>query len=413
VSIQGWGISETERRWDGQSLDKTIGAYALTACQRALEDAGVKPEEIDGLLCCPYSADGTGGPAAIWGPRPYFKPPYDSEDGLSIVTGDWLRENMRLPNVKYAPADVCSAPMGQMGQAAQAVADGLCHTALVVYPMATLEGPYRRGGPEQTTDYAKGGRQWRDPWGPSVADPIPLQQYCTKYGTTWENVLGPFIVNEHRNGLLNPWSFYSTHGPSGLTQEEYEKSRPIVWPLRIWDCDRPLQVVTAYIFTTAERARDMKQKPVYVLNHNEGAGLGARSSQMSLEDVERSVARAARMVYEGSGLSSKDVDIFNPYDGFATFIPHIVEAFQWHGVKWGDAHAFFNDDIRVEGPHPFCSGGGNLGNGRTRSAMFIDGIEQLRGTAGKRQVKVRAETAICSSSPGTAAAYLCLSNQLS
>ena len=58
------------------------------------------------------------------------------------------------------------------------------------------------------------------------------------------------------------------------------------------------------------------------------------------------------------------------------------------------AIAFYAGDIRVEGPHPFCSSGGNLGNGRTRTAMYTDCIEQLRGTAGARQVKVRAETAL-------------------
>jgi hypothetical protein len=51
-------------------------------------------------------------------------------------------------------------------------------------------------------------------------------------------------------------------------------------------------------------------------------------------------------------------------------------------------------DIGVEGPHPFCSSGGNLGNGRTRTAMYTDSIEQLRGTTGARQVRVRAETAL-------------------
>ena len=69
-------------------------------------------------------------------------------------------------------------------------------------------------------------------------------------------------------------------------------------------------------------------------------------------------------------------------------------AFQWHGVKRGDAFAFYAGDIRVEGPHPFCSSGGNLGNGRTRTAMYTDSIGQLRSTAGARQVRVRAETAL-------------------
>jgi hypothetical protein len=71
-----------------------------------------------------------------------------------------------------------------------------------------------------------------------------------------------------------------------------------------------------------------------------------------------------------------------------------LEAFQCHGVKRGDAFAFYVGDIRFKGPHPFCSSGGNLGNRRTRTAMYTDSIEHLRGTAGARKVKVRPETAL-------------------
>ena len=70
-----------------------------------------------------------------------------------------------------------------------------------------------------------------------------------------------------------------------------------------------------------------------------------------------------------------------------------LEAFQWHGVKRGDAFAFYAGDIRVEGPHPFSSSGGNFGE-RAHPYMYTDSIEQLRGTAGARQVRVRAETAL-------------------
>ena len=54
------------------------------------------------------------------------------------------------------------------------------------------------------------------------------------------------------------------------------------------------------------------------------------------------------------GLGPEDVDIFNPYDGYAPMAQFFLEAFQWHGVKRGDAFAFYAGDIRVEGPHPFC-----------------------------------------------------------
>jgi hypothetical protein len=178
-----------------------------------------------------------------------------------------------------------------------------------------------------------------------------------------------------------------------LTIEEYLSSRYILNPLRLWDCDRPVNASTAYLFTTAERARDMQQKPVYVLNHSQH-NFKQRSTQADLEQIEDWTDRAARRMYEGAGLGPADVDIFNPYDGYAPMAQFFLEAFQWHGVKRGDAFAFYAGDIRVEGPHPLCSSGGNLGNGRTRTAMYTDCIEQLRGTAGARQVKVRAETSL-------------------
>jgi hypothetical protein len=99
-------------------------------------------------------------------------------------------------------------------------------------------------------------------------------------------------------------------------------------------------------------------------------------------------------MYEGAGLGPNDIDIFNPYDGYAPMAQFFLGAFQWHGVKRGDAFAFYAGDIRAEGPHPFCSSGGNLGTGRCRTAMYTDSIEQLRGTAGARQVRLRAETAL-------------------
>jgi hypothetical protein len=80
-------------------------------------------------------------------------------------------------------------------------------------------------------------------------------------------------------------------------------------------------------------------------------------------------------MYEGAGLGPKDVDIFNRCDSYAPMAQFFLEAFRWHGVKRGDAFAFYAGDIRVEGPHLFCSSGGNLGNRRTRTAMYTDSIE--------------------------------------
>ena len=104
VAVAGVGHSPVDRRWDGVSMDKTLGAYSILACRKALDDAGVTPDQVDGVICCDsHIAGGSGGSASQWAPRPYFAPPYDSEWGLTLVNAQWLIEQMHLPNVKFAP----------------------------------------------------------------------------------------------------------------------------------------------------------------------------------------------------------------------------------------------------------------------------------------------------------------------
>jgi hypothetical protein len=215
-----------------------------------------------------------------------------------------------------------------------------------------------------------------------------FNEYCRRYGSNHDR-MAPLVVNLRRNGLMFDWGYYSVHDPRPFTTEDYLRARWVCKPMSLFDADLPVQGATCYLITTAERARDMAQSPVYILNHAQ-AQHRVRSSVETIEETQAWTERMARMIYEGSGLSPADVDIFNPYDGFTLFTQYWLEAFQWHGVKRGEAHG----DISVEGPHPFLSSGGNIGTGRTRSAIFTDCIEQLRGTAGRRQVQVRAETAI-------------------
>jgi hypothetical protein len=182
-----------------------------------------------------------------------------------------------------------------------------------------------------------------------------------------------------------------------LTVEGYVTSRYILKPRRIWDCDRPVQATAAYLFTTAERARDLRQQPIYILNHTQHEAR-QRSTQASLDEIEAETDRVALMMWEGSGLG--------PYDGYSIMTQFWLEAFQWHGVKRGKAYAFYAGDISVGGPHAFNSSAGNLGNGRPRTALWTDCIEQLHGTAGPRQVRVRAETALAGFGPSLGGGWI-------
>ncbi len=382
VAVAGVGHSPVDRRWDA-NLEHSLGAYSILAAQRAMEDAGISGDEIDGVI------SGPGPLGDNWAPRPFFDPPYDSEDGLTKVTAEWLIRGLDLKNVRYVNS--YPSQIGLLwGLAAQAVGDGRCNTCLMLYPVGNLAGRYR----QELQTHARGPAQWTNPWSWAgiAAWAYSFDQYCRKYGSNHDR-MAPFVVNLRRNGLMVDWGVYTVHNPNPITIADYLNARWICKPMSLFDADMPVQGATCYVITSAERARDMAQPPIYILNHAQ-AQHRVRSSVETIEETEAWTDRMARMIFEGSGLGPADIDIFNPYDGFTLFSQYWLEAFQWHGVKRGEAHDFYAGDISVEGPHPFLSSGGNIGTGRTRSAIFTDCIEQLRGTAGRRQVKVRAETAV-------------------
>lgn len=384
VAVAGIGHSPVDRRWESGHLESSLGAYSVLAARRAMEDAGITLDMVDGVISCP-------GPLGDnWAPRPYFDPPYDSEDGITKVTAEWLVQQLGLPNVKYINSN---APQigEEFGLAAQAVGDGLCSVALVLYPTGNVEGRYHQAA----DNYVRGPDQWNSPWGFNGGLnlwPYIFNEYCRRYNSNHDR-MAPFVVNLRRNGLMVPWSYYALHQPDPLTVEDYLSARWIAKPLNLFDADRPVNASACYVVTTADKAKDMKQTPVYIWNHAEHRAR-VRSLVQTLDETEEWCASEARKTMEGAGLDIRDIDIFNPYDGFTLFTQHWLEAFGWHGVKKGESHDFYAGDISVHGPHPFLSSGGNNGTGRTRTAIFTDTIEQLRGTAGERQVTVKAETGI-------------------
>ena len=398
VAIVGVGHSPAERAWDGNP-ETSLGAYALIAAQRALDDAGITADDVDSVAAGP---DGMG---SKWAPREYLPPPYDSEDGLSGVSADWMINQMGLKNIRYSVHSGDISPL--MCAAAQSIGDGLASTMLVVRAVGNMPGRYA----QKPSNKVSGPAQWTDVWGfwGMAQQGYNFNQYCQKYGTNHDR-MAPLVVNLRRNGLLFPEGFYAQKRPQPLTVEEYLSSRWVNEPICMHDCDMPIQAVAAYVVTTAERAKDMKQKPVYFLAHATQTG-PVRSSAQTLDEVEKSCDSVARKLYEGSGLNASDIDIFNPYDGFTAFTQYYLEGFGWHGVKRGEAHDFYAGDITVEGPHPLISSGGNNGNGRSRCWHWTDCVQQLQGRAGARQVNVKAETALAGGPMPTSGSWAILSTE--
>jgi acetyl-CoA acetyltransferase len=385
VAVAGVGQSPIDRRWESGNLEKSLGAYSVLAAKRALEDAGVGVDQVDGIVSAP-------GPIGDnWAPRPFFAAPYDTEDGLTKVTGEWLARGLGVDPAKLKFCGNEPPYIGlAWGYAIEAIATGKCSTVLLLYPTGNLEGRYH----QQTETKVRGPMKFTNlhGWTGGSTYAYQFNEYTRRYGGSRED-LGRLVVHLRRNGLLVPWGYYTVYNPKPLTLEEYMAGRFINEPLCLYDADLPVNSAGCYLLTTAERAKDMKQKPVYIWNHAEHLAQH-RSMVQTLDEAQDWCEQSAKKTLEGAGLSIADIDVFNPYDGYTQFTQYWLEAFGWHGVKKGEALQFYRGDMSVGGSHPFMSSGGNNGTGRTRTAIYTDTIEQLRGTAGKRQLKLKAETGI-------------------
>jgi len=396
VAAVGVGHSPTARRWDGKP-ETSVGAWSLLALRRALADAGVSPEQVDGLVIVPETTTGAYWPKGSPVPMEVvnaFTPTSDPLDGIAKLSGEWIVQNMpELTHVKcamYGPGCMSNA----ICVAAQAVGDGLTHTCLVLKGWHNLEGRYYQGG-ANAGDAISGTSAIRNLWGTPACYGTALQfaEYCRKYGKT-HDMMAPFIANSRRNGLLFPEGYWAQHRPEPLTAEDYQAARWIAKPANLFDNDLPIMVAAAYLFTTAERAKDMRQKPVYLLNHA-SSRTTPRSLTPTLEEVEADTARTARKLYEGAGITAADLSFENMYDGFAQFHQFHLEGLGYRGIKFGEALDFYQTDISIEGPNPVLPSGGNIGSGRSRFWMHTDCIQQLQGRAGARQVTgVKPEIAV-------------------
>ena len=394
VAAVGVGHSPTARRWD-ETPENSVGAWSIVALRKAIEDAGVSPDQIDGLVLDTVTTTGAHWPADRPVPMDivnHFNPTDDPLDGIAKLSAEWILNNMpELTNVKFTmvgPGCMSRA----LAVASQAVGDGLTHTCLVLKSWHNLEGRYYQGG-ANAQDTIAGPAKWTNWAGPaSFGTAQQFQRYLYKYGKT-HDMMAPFMVNSRRNGLRFPEGYWAQHRPEELEVEDYINARWVAKPANLFDNDIPIMASAAYLFTTAERAKDMKQKPVYILNHASDR-TPTRSITPTLEECEEVTAMTGRKLYEGAGITASDLSFENMYDGFSLFHVFHMEGLRYAGVQPGEALDFFQTDISIDGPNPVSPSGGNVGSGRTRFWMHTDCIQQIQGRAGERQIKKPAEIGV-------------------
>jgi acetyl-CoA acetyltransferase len=218
---------------------------------------------------------------------------------------------------------------------------------------------------------------------PSAANWLALlaARHFHEYGTSREQ-LGQIPITCRTNAGLNPKAIYR----DPLTLEEYLAARMISAPLCLYDCDVPVDGSTAVVVSAAEHATELPKHPVYI--EAVGTAMRTRFSWDQQEDLAAMAATgAAEHMWSRTGLTPRDVDIAELYDGFSILALAWIEAFGF--CKPGEGGAFVEGGGRIalDGELPMNTDGGQLSAGRLHGYGLIhEAVTQLRGEAGGRQV---------------------------
>jgi acetyl-CoA C-acetyltransferase len=157
----------------------------------------------------------------------------------------------------------------------------------------------------------------------------------------------------------------------------------------------------AFVLTSAQRARDVCEKPVYVLGES---GTVTHFVYSQEPDVSRfGWAKAGKKAFEAAGLTPADIDVAEIYDSYPIY--QIIGLEELGFCARGEAgNLFLNGDTSPGGRLPCTTNGGMLSQGHTGAggavALLIEAVRQLMGKAGKRQVK-NAKYAVETATGGT------------
>jgi acetyl-CoA acetyltransferase len=267
-----------------------------------------------------------------------------------------------------------------VGLAMGAIEAGMCNTVALFRSMNGYT-EFRIGGtgvraaaPARSLDLAQ------RPFGMTSAGQnfaLTFMRHMYEYGTTSEQVAHVKVAHS-KHASQNPKAFLKER----VTVADVLNSRWICKPLHLLDCCLETDNATCVIVTSAERARNLKRKPVYIM------GVAGRVSKPRVDyhwahgPISRVAGYHAKdIVFPQAGIGPEDVDITGSYDAF-TFTT-MLQLEEYGFCKKGEGGAYVSSGIiELGGKRPNNLSGGHLSEGYTHGmAMVIENVRQLRGTA--------------------------------
>jgi acetyl-CoA acetyltransferase len=280
------GIGEPEQI--GIIPDKTVNQLMAEASKAAIEDAGLTKDDIDTV----YSH---GGPAANI--AEYL--------GLMPVRG-----------IDTTSAGGASNPI-QLQHAAAMIATGMAETVLITHAGNNRSGRRASG----QLSMGGGGNSWDSPIGligPPTNYALAARRHMHEFGTTSEQ-LAELAVSTRRWAEMNPRAMMR----DPIDVDDVLNSRMIADPLHLLDCCLVCDAAASVVVTSAERARDLKQQPIYLLGTGEGH---SHVNIWQMEDMNRTAAKTSGdIAFEMAGIDRADIDVAQIYDAFTSEAICIVE----------------------------------------------------------------------------------------
>lgn len=336
----------------GKYPEKTLADIAWPAVKQAIQDSGIKKNDIGAAYC------GTALGGMMAGQRI-----------LKIVglTG--------LPIINIENA--CSSSSTAFREAWIAVAAGIYDAALVI-------------GVEKLTKFGGGTLPLeKEDWEVAHGLVMPAlyamraRRYMHEYGLT-EDQLAMVSVKARKHGGLNPDAQFR----DPVTIEQVKQARPVADPMTLFHCCPSGDGAAAVVICSAEKARQYTTSPVCVLGSEINSG-NYMTGYRDMTSPEITV-RGAKQLYEEAGIGPEDVDLAEVHDAFA-----IAELLYYEALGFcarGNAAKLLEDgETSLGGRIPVNPSGGLLAKGHpigaTGVAQIVEIVRQLRGQCGDRQVE--------------------------
>jgi acetyl-CoA acetyltransferase len=349
VCIVGVGLHEFGR-WP----DKSVNDLARVAIKSALDDAGAEFDQIEaGFSGRVQSITGTG----------------------QSVFGQMGQKGILIDNVEKA----CASSSTAIRIATWAIAAGfydvvLC-TGVEKMQRGLVTGPVN----PKFSNYTQIMGMYLMP----AEYAMRARRHMADYGSTAE-MFGQVSVKNHKNAVMNPYAQYRKE----ITLEEVMESRAIAEPITLYMCSPTTDGASAAVLCAKEVAHQFKGDPITIAGWSSGTPeYNPRS--VGGDVAEGFIARLAREAYELAEIGSEDVDTVQCHDAFAPGEVFAIEElglcpsgdggkYVWEGKADIDGKVGVNTDGGLESRgHPM---------GATGIAQLYEIVQQLRGTAGPRQI---------------------------